>query len=491
MPHKFRGQEHYDTTRGTSLHVVKNAPGSEEGEGYTVEVTIDGEPKDSIQASSKRKIDEIINTYKAYYGTDKAFLNEMSIFITYKNTRGASVMKDIDSQLEDKLAELETMLNATLFPESPMIVKHAEEVQSKDLVSTDDIIAETKRVISEYIKSHSDKINESGDALDGESKSLLHNDLTKWVYDFKTVLDKEIEGGAPIDKEAIISALESEFGKHDFISNGESKAASVMYKEAIDISTDEKVRQLVDSLNFESRVSKDDANMVQNNIGDKLDGTGILPHMIAAKLEELRASFYNYIQNNKVTADFDDAFVAWADSICLGVKESSIVYSDILHDIDVQSEKFADTYGFLEKMKTASGGVDIIDMLSRYPGEGYDVNYLTSLAVEAVNVTLYNIFKNATESENYDFNTLVGLQKVRDVNKRAMTTINHFVITTNSQSVYNDSDFPRSYVNDAGETITIDPASLQFIDAPISSIIPNMEADELYVYRIAKSMVAQ
>lgn len=493
MPRKFRGQEHYDTTRGTSLHIVKNAPGSEEGEGYTVEITIDGEPKDSIQVSSKRKIDEIINTYKAYYGTDKAFLNEMSIFITYKNTRGVSVKKDIDSQLEDKLAELETMLNATLFPESPMIVKHAEEVQSKDLVSTDDIIAEAKRVISEYIKSHSDKINESGDALDGESKSLLHNDLTKWVYDFKTVLDKEIEGGAPIDKEAIISALESEFGKHDFISNGESKAASVMYKEAIDISTDEKVRQLVDSLNFESRVSKDDANMVQNNIGDKLDGTGILPHMIAAKLEELRASFYNYIQRNKVTADFDDAFIEWADSICLGVKESSIVYSDILHDITIQSEKFADTYEFFKKMTNLAkaSGVNLVEMLSYYPGEGYDQEFLSGIADAAVNLTLYDIFYNATEAEMYDFNTLAGLQKVRDVNRRAMNGINHFITTTTPASVYEDAEFPRQFTNSEGNTISIDPASLQFISGPINSIIPNLQADELYVYRIAKSVAAQ
>lgn len=493
MPHKFRGQEHYDTTKGTSLHIVKNAPGSEEGEGYTVEVIIDGEPKDSLQASSKKKIDEIINTYKAYYGTDKAFLNEMSIFITYKNTREASVMRDIDSQLQEKLAELETMLNATLFPESPMIVKHAEDTQNKDLVSTDDIIAETKRVISEYIRSHSDKINESGDAVDGESKSLLHNDLTKWVYDFKTVLDKEIENGAPIDKEAIISALESEFGKHDFIFNGDSKAASVMYKEAIDISTDEKVRQLVDSLNFESHVSKDDANMVQSNIGDKLDGSGILPNIITSKLEELRTSFYNYIQDNKITADFDDAFVEWAESINLGVKESSIVYSDILHDITIQSEKFADTYEFFKKMTNLAeaSGVNLVEMLSYYPGEGYDQAFLNGIANAAVNLTLYDIYYNATEADMYDFNTLTGLQKVRDVNRKAMNGINHFITTTTPASVYEDADFPRQFTNSEGNTVSIDPASLQFISGPINSIIPNLQADELYVYRIAKSVAAQ
>ena len=253
------------------------------------------------------------------------------------------------------------------------------------------------------------------------------------------------------------------------------------------------MRQLVDSLNFESRVSKDDANMVQNNIGDKLDGTGILPHMIAAKLEELRASFYNYIQRNKVTADFDDAFIEWADSICLGVKESSIVYSDILHDITIQSEKFADTYEFFKKMTNLAkaSGVNLVEMLSYYPGEGYDQEFLSGIADAAVNLTLYDIFYNATEAEMYDFNTLAGLQKVRDVNRRAMNGINHFITTTTPASVYEDAEFPRQFTNSEGNTISIDPASLQFISGPINSIIPNLQADELYVYRIAKSVAAQ
>jgi len=135
----------------------------------------------------------------------------------------------------------------------------------------------------------------------------------------------------------------------------------------------------------------------------------------------------------------------------------------------------------------AEAGVNLVDMLSYYPGEGYDPAFLDGVAVEAVNVTLYEIFVKATKAAGYDFDTLTGLQNVRDVNKRAVSTINHFVTTTTSNTVYDDNDFKDS----VGEGVTIDPASLQFIDAPISSIIPNLQSDELYVYRIAKARAAQ
>jgi hypothetical protein len=392
MPHKFRGKEQYSLNQGAELIIKKVAPGSDMGEGYNIKISVDGEHKGNIHVNSKKKVYEMIRDYKEYYNTDRAFINEMKVFITYKERQASMKSSSIDQILLEKTSKVEECLNRLFNPDLPLIKKASDIPTVQDATTTEEIIAESKKVVQKFINSNKTLIDDLGNAVDGEARSKLHNSLMKWVGEFRSVLNAELEAGANIDVHAIISALNETYGAYDFIQNGDKTAdfmAVVKVDEGsdvdnvVDISTEEKIQNLVDSLNDVSDASiidKQNANSISNSIPDLFQNQ-------LQKIDLMRQSFYDFIAENKVSDTFDNAFLKWAAVNELPVKDAEVIYNAITSDLSNQFIKTAD-YG------TATASlINLADM------NGYSIQEL--LDTQNVSI-LEQMYRPVIEAELFD-----------------------------------------------------------------------------------------
>lgn len=377
MPvHKFRGRENYNLNQGTTLKIEKVAPGTETGEGYELQIFTDGKYKETVRAKSKKEMYKLIREYKDYYNTDRAFLNKMELFITNK-IRQSSTM-DIDSELIHKTAEIESRLFRLLDKRAPLINKKVAQISPpiEGASTTEEIITEAKNVVNKYLADNKNLIGQHGKAIDGEAKSKLYNSLMKWISEFKKVLDQEVASGANIDKAAIIKALSDEFGSYDFMQDGDQaqKAASLFdggdrSDEPIDISTDDKIQSLVDTLNDLSGVSPQEVQNV-NMIAEKVNPSQYITEPLAesvSRMAELNTEFMSFIAETKISGSLEDVFLQWAAFKELDVKTAEVLYSSIEANVNEQiTYKKANTEGFNAYFSdlVSSNGVDFNSVLN-------------------------------------------------------------------------------------------------------------------------------
>ena len=350
MPHKFRGKERYNPNVGTELHIKKLSPGSEEGEGYEVSVYQDGEFKENVREHSKKNVSKLIKEYKEYYNTDRAFLNEMKLFITYK-IRESSM--DIDKCLNEKLAHAEKLLNRLFDPSLP-IIKQAVAPQMQEAVTTEEIITEAKDTVNKFLNDNKSLIGEHGKAINGEAKSKLYNSFMKWVSEFGKAIDAEIATGANIDKQAIISALSSEFGFYEFLQDGDSKApaqpqpqtetqqpkaasslsgvsVTLSEGEPIDITSEDAIDNLVDLMNGISN-----ATPAQIDCADKIsDNICVDPLSLGTdQIISLKNAFYRFITDAKYSGTLEPALESWVLANDIGYKTTEQIYAMIKMDVE-------------------------------------------------------------------------------------------------------------------------------------------------------------
>lgn len=376
MPvHKFRGRENYNLNQGTTLQIEKVAPGTETGEGYEIKIFVDGKYKDTVQAKSKKDMHKLIREYKDYYNTDRAFLNKMELFITNK-IRQSSVM-DIDNILAQKTAEIESRLNRLFDKSLPIINKTAQISPPIEAASTtEEIINEAKKQVNKYLVDNKNLIGEHGKAIDGEAKSKLYNSLMKWISEFKKVLDAEIASGANIDKNAIIQALANEFGAYDFMQDGDSsqKAANAIMvcersDEPIDISTDDKIQSLVDTLNELSGANLQDIQNVES-IAEKVNPIQYSTDPLTEALNHvssLKDEFIDFVKTASISGELSDVFLVWAGNKELDIKTAEVVYNCVENEICAQLQyKVANENGFATYFNEviSKNGIDFNSVLN-------------------------------------------------------------------------------------------------------------------------------
>lgn len=355
MPHKFRGKEKYNPNKGVDLSIKKTNPGSEEAEGYEVDVYIDKNFVETIKTKSKKQVTEIIRQYKDQYGTDRAFVNEMKVFITYKQReRDAGMITD--AILYRKANEIEKKLIKMFNPDTP-VVRHAEEVEPEpqatpSATTTQDIISKSIELVRKFI-------SDNTEIIESDDPSKAYNALMSWVYKLKENIDKEIASGADYDVSAIVDALNREFGSYDFLQERRTASDLVINIEendgGIDISTDDAIEKLIDSLNEISGATIGEinsANSISDVVSDEvkrdiLAGTYELYNRITALQQEL----LNFIQTSRFSGELEDAIAFWVSRRGeVSIKEATLIRDFISIDLN---NNISDTHKFLAKFSAS------------------------------------------------------------------------------------------------------------------------------------------
>ena len=367
MPHKFRGKEKYNPNKGVDLNIKKINPGSEEAEGYEVDVYIDKGFVETIKTKSKKQVMEIIRQYKDQYGTDRAFVNEMKVFITYKQReRDAGMITD--AILYRKANEIEKKLIKMFNPDTP-VVRHAEEVEPEpqatpSATTTQDIISKSIELVRKFI-------SDNTGIIESEDPSKAYNALMSWVYKLKENIDKEIASGADYDVSAIVDALNKEFGSYDFLQERRTASDLVINIEendgGIDISTDDAIEKLIDSLNDLSGATVGEinsANSISNAVSnevkrDILSGT----YELYNRITKLQHELLDFIQTSRFSGELDDAIAFWvARRGGVSIKEATLIRDFISIDLN---NNVSDTHKFLAKF-AASYTKTFIDNITDY-----------------------------------------------------------------------------------------------------------------------------
>jgi hypothetical protein len=385
MPaHKFRGREDYNPNQGTDLYIRKLSPGSEESEGYEVDIYENKKFQETRKVNSKKKVMEIVREYKEFYNTDRAFLNEMHLFLTYKLRNRESFMIN-DDILYKKANEIESKLIKLFNPITPIKVKKALDDSSIPISSQNSEQASTPTTTEDVIKKSTDIINkfiqDNKELLESEDKSKGFNAIMSWVYKFKDAITKENENGANLDIDAISDALSREFSKYDFIketkhANDSSIVLTVEEPtdDGIDISTEEAIESLIDSLNAVSEATKSQIQSAET-ISDEL-----IPTQAQEALKEMHADFsllnaktnefLDFIKSNKFSGVLDDLLANWIISDnSLNLKQAKLLKEFVEIEINPKLSSF-DKY----KIKYAAMFHVFIDYLT---SSFYDLGHKT------------------------------------------------------------------------------------------------------------------
>jgi hypothetical protein len=137
---KLAGRDPNTAGQGTELIIKKLAPGSQFGQGYSVEVFDFGQKTDEVFVRTKKEVHDLIKSHKERYHTDKAFENEIRLHITWKTPNeqgytkafeelvtklGADTM-DIDQILLEKAAKISNLVTYLKEPATDRKFRAAE-----------------------------------------------------------------------------------------------------------------------------------------------------------------------------------------------------------------------------------------------------------------------------------------------------------------------------------------------------------------------------
>src|SRR5271157_6006246 len=128
---------------GTDLFIRKLQPGSTIGRGYVIEVYENGVKIDTLKAKNKKHVHDVIADFKLKYNTERSFLNESQVHVTYKTKqeRGETAMETLDTMLLKKAATIGNMLQRLIDPTVPLKTRTAETAVSTGAV---DFLPQTK-----------------------------------------------------------------------------------------------------------------------------------------------------------------------------------------------------------------------------------------------------------------------------------------------------------------------------------------------------------
>jgi len=318
-----------DYSNGTVIFVQKIAPGAHIGEGYLVEIYENAIKVDEIKKRTKKDVYELIKDYKRQYNTNRAFQNEIEVFVTYPNKedRGETAMHTLDDILYKKAENIKNILKRVISPENPMILRNAEENLDSESVDsaiqtpspsleqniTEEELADTLYTkIKDFILSNQDK---EKDEIYNKVKQWLFkvNDRLKIYNNMVTANIKEAGSDSPIDYNKLKTLL---IQKIDADSEIPDIGLEVLNMKPGNL---EGVNEDSDTPEQEKSGSTKTVNFIDSK-----------------KLE-----FWKFASNVVGSNDLEDVFFAWGKHAQLSNEHLNMLYASVLQDVD-------DLFGYKE-----------------------------------------------------------------------------------------------------------------------------------------------
>lgn len=322
MPKLQKDRLPRDYSSGTVIFVQKLAPGTHIGEGYLVEIYENAIKVDEIKKRTKKDVYELIKDYKRQYNTNRAFQNEIEVFVTYptKNERGETAMSDLDTILYKKANKIGNILKRIINPENPVITRKAEDLDTESVNSaiqtpspsldqdvTEEELADTLYTkIKEFIVSNQDK---DIDELYNKVKQWLFkvNDRLKIYNNMVTANIKQASGDSPIDYDKLKSLL----------------------------------LQKIDADPDMPEVGIEVLNMKPGNL-EGVNEDGETPEEASQESEEKAANFidkqklefWKFASNVVGSNNLEDIFYVWGKQSKLSNGYLNVLYAHILNDVD-------------------------------------------------------------------------------------------------------------------------------------------------------------
>jgi len=199
---------------GTDIFIFKNAPGSQLGQGYTVEIFENGVKTESTVVRTKDQAYQYIKDYKEFYHTNRAFQNQLGVHVTFKNKkeRGETAMENIDSILYKKAQKIEELVNNLVDPLSLVkrrisniredivpIPSSFEESAEKNKKEEDAIAEDMFNALQEYFSTTKDAIADQ------------YNKVKHWIAKVKEDLLAAKKMGVEYNLQEISKALKQKF----------------------------------------------------------------------------------------------------------------------------------------------------------------------------------------------------------------------------------------------------------------------------------------
>ena len=350
---RLRGFERWNNTQvGADLVIKKLNPGIDDGVGYQVSIFQDGVFKDKIKITSKKKLKELIDEFKGFYHTDKAFLNGMLFHITYKDDREKDAPKKnksieekaveeddktmsdnkhaagIENVLYKKAALIERKLNRLFQPSLP-IVKHAEADQTLEFIS------QCKQKIDAFA-------NENQALMNTSESYKLYNAMEAWIAELNNNLDKDPSAIADIEK--VKTELADYFSNYTFLREKRTASSAVIITDdnieqlidsLDDVSTgnptDSKIENIVDALNDVSGATDDElagAECISKEIPKAVVGDESTKICIATEdvVDMLVKRFRDDIGTTKYSGSLQDAVIDWALKNDIDARYAELTY---------------------------------------------------------------------------------------------------------------------------------------------------------------------
>jgi len=363
-----------DYSNGTVIFVQKKAPGAEVGEGYDIEIYENAIKTQTVFRRTKKEVLDLIKKYKELYNTNRAFQNEIEVFVTFptKEERGEPVSANIDSKIEKQANRIESLLIKLFNPEIPVINRSAEDLSNESL---DQVLQQPSPSMTTTISNEeaADVIFQKMKQFILENKDkevdFIYNKVKGWLFKVNDRLKmyNKMSEDSQLDPIEVRKLLSSKLSSDPEINEISQKIVSMSPGN-------------IEGVNQNSPKSDTEENKAAG--------------------KDLSKEFWKYASEFDGVSTIDSVFVKWAKEKNIIIPDASATWKVVSNDIDsmfnTRSAAWGDynillsylTNGF-KKVYAASGG-DINKLKTMY-------NDVLKIALEAINAYIGTAFNPPTE----------------------------------------------------------------------------------------------
>jgi len=435
---------------GTDIFVRKTQPGVAVGVGYWIDIFKNGVKIESFRVETKKRVTEIIKSYKEKYHTDRAFLNESQTHVTYntKEERGETAMQSLDQELLKKANVINISLQKLLTPLLPVKIREANalgesiinpqginfipETPGKDASMSEEKIG--PMIASKFVEFVSK--NQPQQGQEWIKADDLYNPLKKWLTAIKKkITDYERMNNVQLDMQKISDISEGvtfsgdpqkikESLKLDVSPDVATKVKEIsgmkagirkkesqesMVRVSLDKNVEEDFKDILAEGHEEKQKGSEEDKSLKEDFGGSEDTSEIIDVFkknIPKEKEDIRSqilSFINFSRNIKQAVELGKAISEWSDKSGVSLETAQQVFAEISKNTDIYKEAFntdiTTQQDYIEAMASSgilgdSGIKGILNILVKGNFEG-------TITKTHIQPAVYRIF-SSINIENFD-----------------------------------------------------------------------------------------
>lgn len=205
------GVETDNVASGTVIMIKKNNPDNSVGVGYVVEIYNGGIKTDILPKKTKKDALEVVKEYKNMYGTNRAFENQVEVFVTYpqkdhiyeqnknesdkENTKKESRSITMNTEhLYKKAEKIEDLLNKFFSPEKPIKIREAADSLMQDAqidpTFSDEGDYSEGSISEEILSKLKSFFTDYASSSDVSDTSIGYNKIKPWLFKLQDILKK-------------------------------------------------------------------------------------------------------------------------------------------------------------------------------------------------------------------------------------------------------------------------------------------------------------